>query len=236
MTTRQMPEGHEAGSPRQIIDLYDVYQQRLRNGAIALHPHRWLKSKVSHRSLADWRFQSLLAALTSSGRAPRSLCIAGTPVLSARKLRAALEHCGHRSESGIYCADPAVAAVYARHVPIGSAIQDGMKDRLKERFRSLTFEVATPVGRIDCLTTTTLYEVAHIRSWMRALGQIIAYSHYVNRRFRVMYLYGSEVEPKQLVEARKVSHREGVRVHYVKCRIPTVAELSSTPCLVDCVA
>lgn len=49
--------------------------------------------------------------------------------------------------------------------------------RLAQREDSMC-EVKTPVGFIDVLTPTTIYEVKELKQWKSAIGQLLAYDRY----------------------------------------------------------
>jgi hypothetical protein len=51
-------------------------------------------------------------------------------------------------------------------------------------------EFNTPVGRIDVLSESTVYEVKQARNWKHALGQVLAYSHYFPDRQKTIVLVG----------------------------------------------
>lgn len=53
-----------------------------------------------------------------------------------------------------------------------------------------TCEVKTPVGFIDVLTATTVYEVKEASQWKAALGQLLAYARSYPQHKAKLYLYG----------------------------------------------
>lgn len=79
-----------------------------------------------------------------------------------------------------------------------------------------TCEVQTPVGFIDVLTATTVYEVKEARAWKAALGQVLAYARYYPRHAPALYLYGAAtgkqkaiiLEHCRALNVRVVWHRE----------------------------
>jgi hypothetical protein len=77
-------------------------------------------------------------------------------------------------------------------------VQNALKDRLKETFPSLAFEVTTPVGLVDCVTDDAIYEIAKLNSWKHALGQLCAYKLHLTRRKTVLYLYSPMEDPRAI--------------------------------------
>lgn len=50
-------------------------------------------------------------------------------------------------------------------------------------------EVKTPVGYIDLLTDTTLYELKHYTGWKGAIGQLTSYGHYYPNHEKVLVVF-----------------------------------------------
>lgn len=51
-------------------------------------------------------------------------------------------------------------------------------------------EVVTPIGNIDVLCESSLYEVKHIKQWKHALGQVLAYGFFHPSKNKKLYLFG----------------------------------------------
>lgn len=51
-------------------------------------------------------------------------------------------------------------------------------------------EVQTPVGLIDVLSDTCVWEVKQYKKWKSALGQVLAYGYFYPSRGKGVYLYG----------------------------------------------
>ena len=60
-------------------------------------------------------------------------------------------------------------------------------------------EVATPVGYIDVLTDTTLYEAKHWSNIKHAVGQILFYGHYYPRSQYVIIVFAKD-DKKDVVD------------------------------------
>jgi hypothetical protein len=99
-------------------------------------------------------------------------------------------------------------------------VQNAVKDCLKETFPSLIFEVSTPVDQVDCVTDDAIYEVAKLKSWKHALGQLCAYKLHLRRRKTILYLYGSVDGPRSLEKATQTCNQYGIVVNYKRCSIP----------------
>jgi hypothetical protein len=64
-----------------------------------------------------------------------------------------------------------------------------IQQRLKKMFGGER-EVHTPVGFIDLLTDTQLYESKRAAQWKGAIGQLLSYSKFYPDRELVLYLFG----------------------------------------------
>lgn len=51
-------------------------------------------------------------------------------------------------------------------------------------------EVITPIGNIDVLCDSSLYEVKHVKQWKHALGQVLAYGYFHPSKSKRLYLFG----------------------------------------------
>ena len=70
-------------------------------------------------------------------------------------------------------------------------------------------EVATPVGKIDVLCESSLYEIKHVRQWKHALGQVLAYGFFHPSKRKIVYLFGASKE-KTKVKIESVCRFYGV--------------------------
>ena len=74
-------------------------------------------------------------------------------------------------------------------------------------------EVNTPLGRIDLLTSTTLYEFKHISKYKEALGQVICYSTYAPRANKVIVLFGCKSKQTQAIfDFQNICKDYGIKV------------------------
>lgn len=69
-------------------------------------------------------------------------------------------------------------------VPEDLVIVDKLRDKVTGRV------VPSPVGRIDIVTDTHIYEVKRARNWMHGLGQLLVYSNYHKGKKLVLILFG----------------------------------------------
>jgi len=67
----------------------------------------------------------------------------------------------------------------------------GQEKRCVDNFRHLgESEVETPLGYIDLLTDKYIVEFKHYSGAKGALGQVLAYSHFVKRKNKMIVLFG----------------------------------------------
>lgn len=73
------------------------------------------------------------------------------------------------------------------------AVRDNLERRVCEWLalqEDGILEFATPVGRVDVLTESTVYEVKQAHNWKHALGQVVAYGYYFPKRRKSVVLVG----------------------------------------------
>jgi len=58
-------------------------------------------------------------------------------------------------------------------------------------------EVITPIGNIDVLCDSSLYEVKHVKQWKHALGQVLAYGYFHPSKKKKLYLFGVSAKKLQ---------------------------------------
>jgi hypothetical protein len=114
----------------------------------------------------------------------------------------------------MYLAHSLVSRCYARDLPTGVGIQNAVKDRLRETFPSLELEVHTPNGQIDCVTDDAIYEVAKLRLWKHALGQLCAYRLHLARRKSILHLYALKEDSSALERVKRACSHHGVDVEF----------------------
>jgi len=73
----------------------------------------------------------------------------------------------------------------------GKKPNKGQEKRCVDNFRHLGLsEVETPLGYIDLLTNKYLVEFKHYTGAKAALGQVLAYSHFIKRKRKMVVLFG----------------------------------------------
>lgn len=72
----------------------------------------------------------------------------------------------------------------------GATVNERDIARLLAARENGTCEVKTPVGFIDVLTATAVYEVKEVSQWKAAVGQVLAYARYYPNHKPKVYLYG----------------------------------------------
>jgi len=72
-------------------------------------------------------------------------------------------------------------------------------------------EVETPVGFIDIETADEIIEVKHVSKWKHAMGQILSYNVYKNKKCRIHLFYDSDETLLNLDATRHVCNQFNVR-------------------------
>jgi hypothetical protein len=95
-----------------------------------------------------------------------------------------------------------------------------VRDALCERVGGGQKEVACPAGRIDLLTTTTVYEVKLVTMWKAAIGQVIAYHCYYTSHAMALELFGSEHDVQRLRPTiEHVCNKWNIQVEFIQLPI-----------------
>lgn len=68
--------------------------------------------------------------------------------------------------------------------------ENNVRNKLQEQIGGVK-EVITSAGNIDLLTSHSIIEVKHIKSWKHALGQILVYSKYYPSHTKRIHLFGN---------------------------------------------
>lgn len=202
-----------------MADLYEIFRRRLAAGVSSLHPHRWLAAKfrLGFLNVLDCRFQrkSLFALAEEEGDSPVAI-IGHLPIVDIDAAHRALRAIGRCNLPNVYRANARLSWDYQTHCPVGVEVQDALKDLLKERIPSLRFEVRSPAGAADAVTSKAVYEVARLKAWKQGMGQLCAYARYFPKHRPILYLFGDEMRPKELGELRGTCQRHGIRVEYMR--------------------
>ena len=188
-------------------DLYEIYRGRRDANDAAIHPHRWLTHRFDLKYAIYSQIPSSVGASGSSDSPQPSgplLQIGDRQLFDICDLPSALRRCPRSNRRGVYLANPTIAAWYrAEQVDTGQA-EGFIADSLAEEDPSLRFEVATPVGHVDCLSDARLIEIKRLARWKEGLGQLCAYGVYLPGRQRVLHLFGRANAPASLVRVREV--------------------------------
>lgn len=202
-----------------MYDLYDVFRQRLAAGISSLHPHRWLATRFSSsffQYLLDCNLQSKSLFAVAEEEGSPLVVIGDVPIVDAEAGRRVLRAWGRQSRRNTYLANARLSWDYRTHRTDGAGVQDALKDLLKERIPSLRFEVRSPAGAADGVSSKAVYEVARLKAWKHGMGQLYAYARYFPQRRPILYLFGDESRPKRLDEIRESCGSCGIRVEYMR--------------------
>ena len=219
-------------------DLYEIFRQRLAAGISSLHPHRWLAARAfgaigSYVLDCNLQFSSLFALAEAEG-SPLAV-IGDAQIVDAQSGRRALRALGRQSLRNTYLANDRLSWSYRRHRPNGVSIQDALKDLLKERIATLRFEVRSPPGTADGVSTKAVYEVARFKAWKQGLGQLCAYARHFPKRRPILFLFGDQSRPARLEKIRGTCGFYGVRVEYMRFTADTFGSKANKS-LLSCVA
>lgn len=86
-----------------------------------------------------------------------------------------------------------------------------IQERMQKMFGGQR-EVHTPVGFIDLLTDTQLYESKRANGWKGAIGQLLSYGKFYPNHELVLYLFGDV--PSNLKECANLCKTHNVKLMY----------------------
>jgi hypothetical protein len=179
----------------QLVDLYEIHEQKAKDGLLSVHPARWLYAGRIGGGVFDI-FAREEEAIQVGPRLIKHFNELSEVGLGGKA----------REKHGYYFASSTVAQRYYRCSFGRTGPECAARDMLALLEPDAMVEVSTPVGRIDLLLPTVIVEVKAVARWKEALGQVLSYSHFYPERDRIVHLIGPQNSFSATEPARICGH------------------------------
>ena len=196
-----------------MLDLYAIFLAEAHKGKPMLHPYTWLKRCFC----SVYFFLRLPVAGFTEGKRSWDVSglLAGEPLKAGPHSLSVLKSVGRRNECGIYMFDESVVSLYKQDSAEQKSCELAVVDFLLWKDATLSAEVSTPIGRVDCISNKRIIEVKQIKHWKHGLGQLLSYSYYFPGRGLELVLFGRDGSPGLVDEIRPVVSSLGVAIIYI---------------------
>ncbi len=182
-------------------DLLEIHYGRLKNNESSLCPAYWLRTHKARMQIEE--------VLYWDKELP--VVIDGEPLDKGYKLKALHDVHPYREVLGQIIAHPKVALLYKASPIPNHKMEEGIRARVLFNNPDMSWEINTPVGRIDCMNNDEIIEIKAARNWKEGIGQLVSYGYYYPTHKLVLHLYGY-LKSDRLESITKVAERVGIRV------------------------
>ncbi len=186
-------------------DLLEIHYEKLTNNESSLCPALWLRTYEAKMKIEDVLFWEKEVPVILSGE----VIDKGYKFSQLQKLKPYCEELGqimaHKSIADFYRVSP---------IP-NRKMEEGARARILFNNPDMKWEIKTPVGRIDCMSSEDIIEIKAARSWKAGIGQLVSYGYFYPKHNLILHLYGY-LPDDLLRDVVKVAERIGIRVQ-TKC-------------------